>query len=400
MREARRANLLDITSTFTLVLSIGWIVSACFHYIHGTYLSEPYPRSTFLFRPEVFGTDLTVILDAISGAGPYSSVHSVYFPFAYVPLYPIAHWSKTSVYWVLFGPFFVSICALFWRVSVGVPTRTRIQLTALMILSYPVLFCFDRGNLEALVFLGVLAAGAAYFRGCNRWAAVIIGLTAAIKGYPILLALVFLKDRDWKSFMLCTVTAAVAALVPLAFFPGGLIVNLFGLLHNLSYFNSAYVLTDDGLRFNSSLFGLLKILFHIRPFDAGYGLYTTAYNLFSVALLAVLAAWAVIKRPASWILGSIVILYFLWVPSVSYDYKLIHLLIVAALLLRFSDSLSARGRRQIPLCLGLLLLPKAYVWITADVSIGVAINALLLPVLGALLIREQNESAVAISPSG
>jgi hypothetical protein len=72
-------------------------------------------------------------------------------------------------------------------------------------------------------------------------------------------------------------------------------------------------------------------------------------------------------------------------PQVSFDYKLLHLLLPVGLFLA-----APTGQRDTfyAVCLGLLLVPKAYGWLTHDVSVSVLLNPLLMTVVGVALIRD------------
>ncbi len=78
---------------------------------------------------------------------------------------------------------------LFWRVLVfGILTM----------LSYPVLFAVDRGNMDIIVFTVLLWFIMCYMQGRLVLAVVLVGVAVAMKLYPAPLLLLFFCDRRWR----------------------------------------------------------------------------------------------------------------------------------------------------------------------------------------------------------
>lgn len=123
---------------------------------------------------------------------------------------------------------FIAICVLgfalvAWRA--GRPSRAvrfaaTVAIVTSVVLGYPMWFTADRANIESVVW-AVSAAGLCLFlRKRSLGAAVLIGIAASIKPFPILLLLLLLRRRKYKdtaigvAVLVGIVFAAFAALGP------------------------------------------------------------------------------------------------------------------------------------------------------------------------------------------
>jgi hypothetical protein len=102
-----------------------------------------------------------------------------------------------------------------------------------VVMSYPFLFALDRGNNITIAVGLCLVAMSLEHRGKHSVAAVLIGLAAAIKIYPILFLLIFSHRRRWRYLAMGTVSAGAISLLSFSTFRGGIEENLRTLLANL-----------------------------------------------------------------------------------------------------------------------------------------------------------------------
>jgi hypothetical protein len=84
---------------------------------------------------------------------------------------------------------------------------------------------------------------------------------------------------------------------------------------------------------------------------------------------------------ALWERVALLVATLVLVPPVSYDYRLIHVLLPILLLLRFPGPV----RTAAVVLLGIVLIPKGLPVLFADVNIGTVINPLALLALGGVL---------------
>lgn len=155
-----------------------------------------------------------------SGILPFS-----YFPLAAVILGPFVlfnYWLALVLFLAagLFG--FIHVCI---RGLNHIDLKTRRTITALVLLSGPMLSTLDRGNLS-LVLVALCLAGVLHLNKEKTYlSAMLFGLAGAVKGYPILFLIIFIKRREWRQFTVGSLTFVATVLLPLAFYDRGLFDN-------------------------------------------------------------------------------------------------------------------------------------------------------------------------------
>ena len=128
------------------------------------------------------------------------------------------------------------------------------------VFTYPMLMIIDRGNIQGIT-TGFCLIGLWFFMG-NKYkaAAALIGIAAALKIYPILLMLLFLKRRRYGEFFIGCAVAAVLTLGALATFEGGIKANVIGFVGGLSSFTGGSLNPDLLIPRNHSFSSLLSYL--------------------------------------------------------------------------------------------------------------------------------------------
>jgi hypothetical protein len=116
-------------------------------------------------------------------------------------------------------------------------------------LSQPFLSILDRGNIQFLVAGFVISGLLLIDRRQTSVSPLLIGLGAALKGYPIVFALVFLRRREWRRFAIAISTAITSNTLALILFPGGLSANFRALIRQLRPFTEV---ETQWLRYNVS----------------------------------------------------------------------------------------------------------------------------------------------------
>lgn len=118
---------------------------------------------------------------------------------------------------------FLAICILgfalvTWR-SVRSNRSVRLSATAAIaitaVLGYPLWFTADRGNIEGVVWALTAAGLCLFLRRRVLGAAILIGIAASIKPFPILLLLLLLRHRKYKEAALGLATAVLLVIASL-----------------------------------------------------------------------------------------------------------------------------------------------------------------------------------------
>ncbi len=415
-------------SVLILIVIVGFFVAVCYIYARGVYLNEPYPSNTFLFVPTARFTDFTEVVREGGSLRPYLKYESAQYPLLVIAAYLFSLLPRVYSYWVyvmLWAGAFVGLAFAFLRV--GTWYERALAVFGLIFLSYPFLITIDRGNFEGLVFVLVMAFGYFFVKRKYWIAAAFLAMAAAMKLLPILLVLLFLRERKYRAVALSVLLTGALMLVSLKAFHGGVRANLDYIIHGSNLlanttFGSFTSIDKNLVQRGVSIFTLIKIVL----IETGSHVSTAPDNFLiiyvAVAGLAgvLMCAYAVFVERTLWKRVAILVFAMIMLPSISADYKLLYVFFPAFL---FIGSTEERSRLE-PVYLalfGLLLIPKSYYFFPTvlsdalprvhDISISVAINIVdmvifsLLIMLSGMLkwLRSRNthtESARRISEVG
>lgn len=375
------------------IVLAGLLGALAFHYAQRVYRHKSFPHTTFLYNPTAAGSDFSKLAEPTSRWDPYESELSVYPPLTYVPLYPFALMpGRTGLF--LFSCLFV--VGVLWFVSYQLrflPRWPRLC-AALMIglCNYAVLFCLDRGNVEAFVFLALGGFFLCYRADENskvsRLSMLFLASAIAMKIYPAVYLVLLFARRQYRAIAETLLIALTLTLLAAALLPDGVSDSLVALKVHLENFRAEYVTDIKGLQYNSSYWGLLKFLILPRgdyrePLQNALLL---PYIIASLALFAALSIYIWRVERTYWKQVTILTCTMLLLPHVSFDYRLIHLLLPVGLFL--ASNTPDRFGSLYGALWGALLIPKAYVFLVGFVSIGCVINPLIMTVLLGLIVAD------------
>jgi hypothetical protein len=232
-----------------------------------------------------------------------------------------------------------------------------------MFLSYPLIFDFQRGNVEFLVWLVSTVGVWCFFTGRTNASALFIGLAASLKLYPIIFLGLFLPRRKYGSFLLGLV--AFVAVTLLSLYAIGPTVAAASRWDNeqIAAFSKYYVGSTAGLGYDHSFFGLVKAFtWHWHPnYFAWARPYTITVAIISVALYF-LRVW---RLPLPNQILALSVLSVTLAP-VSYDYTLLNLYPALAMLAVLTLQAQRQGAR-VPhitaymVLFAIILTPESYV---------------------------------------
>ena len=254
-----------------------------------------------------------------------------------------------------------------------------------LLCSYPFAFEFEQANMEWIIWLVVVIGLWAFLHHHNYSAAVCVGIVGALKLYPVIYVALFIPRRLYRH---CALAFAVAAIVTLA---GLWLVNpdirasWTATQQGIARFNLVYIVEYREIRFDHSLFALVKFLgtFRGRPIAINNLQWGLARYL-PVAGLAGFVIWLLRIRLLP-LINQVLCLTIatILLPPVSYDYTLLHLYIPWALLVLFtldSQERLTRGLTATFCCFAILLAPETeFIW--HGQSFGGQIKAVTLLVL-------------------
>jgi hypothetical protein len=369
---------------------IGIVANFLIDQLHVQQSPIPYiQRSSWIATQVPQFSDFTQVVEIFKSLNPYGVQAGNYPP---VGFWLAAPFSWMSQYAGLFV--FLATCVGFmlWWISrsftSGLSQVERVSVIAIVFLSLPVSFAFDRANLDLLIFIMVVVATAAFQQKRNGLAAVWFGLASAAKIFPGLYLLLFLRMRKKYLALAIAVAICTTVLAMLGFdgslrqnfqhLPSALFASNPGGTVGSTYDNNSLVGAAQG--FGLAIYGLsgMETVWQaIHPFVIY--LEVTGFSFLTWYL------WR--KEQSLWRSTTLVTAAFLLLPTVSYYYELIFILIPLALFVR-EATVNARTLR-IACLFGLVLAPKAFFYIAnSQVDFSVLLTAPLLVGLAAAVIHD------------
>jgi hypothetical protein len=229
--------------------------------------------------------------------------------------------------------------------SLGISAMTAtLFLATIVVASFPVWRLIPQGNIE--LFLWIFAAGGvwAYLRGYDDAAAVLWGLAAATKLYPIIFLALFLPRLKFRALLVGVASFVGASVASLAFLGPTIAVAWKGSVTNVFGYQGMRLAewTIHDLAGNHSTFLLVKIVVMVLGKTTA-GL-TNPYYLCGAVVFAVLFFGRVRRMPvANQVL--FVSLFMVMLPTVSYFHTLVHLYAPWLLLVFLAIRAEKRGAR-------------------------------------------------------
>ena len=245
-------------------------------------------------------------------------------------------------------------------------TRARavVFVSAAAVLSWPIYFSLERGNIEALLWPGLALSTVAYFRGQWMLAAILIGMVASFKLYPVLFFALFLgprRHREMAAGLLASLVTTAGSLLYLGPTLGAAAwYTLRGIHHFTKGISSQY--NPDGLTVDHSAFVLVKLLSASHP--QSIAAYLPRYELLAGTMaLAIffMRTWKMPRANHVLMLSACMVL----LPATAFDYTLQSLYIPWAWLCLLLVAAQRSGRRipgALPamLCFAVLLAPELF----------------------------------------
>lgn len=384
MSAADRKNLIRIT------VIIGFACSVIFHYVAGAYMNMGYPYSTFLFDPRDRFHDFLNIYRATTDLNPFADPVSVYFPFTYMPVYILTFIPPFIAYAVFAAAFLAFLLAAQHRFIPAEGTIDRVlTMFSLTVLSYPVLFILDRGNLECLVFIFLWLFIYCYKNRRDTAAALFLSFAIAMKLYPGVFCVLFLADRRWKPLLLTAVSTLVLTIASAALLDGGISASLAGMQNNLLIFKAQYFESVNGLLYNSSLYVPAVLMASKFAF---MDVIPKGYPLCAIFLFILTAAYVAFREDVFWKRIALLSYMMILLPQISFDYKLIHIFL--PLLLFLGSEPRSKFDVAYSVIFGLLLIPKDYFFLVGNISINGILNSfLMLAFIGFIIADKRMEPA-------
>lgn len=384
---------------------VGFFLAVGYHATLGS-IGMDWPWNTFLFLPgDRFNDWHNSVAQTASGHPYYSSgpALATYFPVTYVLLrVGVGYSAVTSIciYFSISIPLLVLTASLLRTQfrehsfdSVAHYVKDIVLLVAASLISYPVLFALDRGNVD--LWIALLSALFVITQRTRFELAGLLCLSLAIslKGYPAVFLLLLVSDLKYKSAMFCLILTLLMSGISLYFMWDGFGRNLNGFLNNLNSYYRVYVIGGGSLFASSDPYNAARLIYFefvgvwqklVSSNFVPLGLEAVStsilriYSLLSLSF-AILTAFFVLAIPAMrWKKVTALCLVAIIFPNVANDYKLCFLF--PGLYLLLMEKEFSRSERISFVLFCLLMVPKSYFFVHGK-PISMFINPLLLVAL-------------------
>ena len=229
-------------------------------------------------------------------------------------------------------------------IGAGMSRATVTRFLAIsLVTSYPLLFSFERGNMETLIAIFITLGVWAFCTGRLTWAAVLWGVFGAVKLYPLLLAALFLSRRQYRAFALTIVTAAATTLASLWYIGPTIAQARAGIqMGTNGFLQSSTFNVTNALCWDHSIFATVKLVCARAHTD--YAHLLSPFLLIAGAIMLVLYFARIRTLP---IANQVLILSLCEVllPPSSYDYTLLQLYGAWGVLVWMAVRCARAGRR-------------------------------------------------------
>ncbi|MBV9576516.1 MAG: DUF2029 domain-containing protein [Gammaproteobacteria bacterium] len=334
---------------------------------------------------------------------------AVYYPSVYWLFYPFAQMEKNFSFILFNAIFFINLYlfALYYVSDTNAHSQKftyQVFIIPIVFLSFPVLYCFDRGNFEMMIF--VLLSWSIIFFSQQRYylSAIFLACAASTKIFPILFLLLFIKQKQFKPAIFTCVLFSLLCILPLFTLHGGFIANLSTVMTNTHHLaQSSFML--EGVRQTVSLMALFKISYLVQHPHATYNQFAQYvlfispwYAMMTAVLTGLVSLYILACEETLWKQTMLITAMMLLFPPVSYDYKLIYLFIPLFLYLNHAEKEKDPCNLFYIIFFTLLLIPKNYHIFhlslkyylgrldSLDISVSIFIDIFILTIFSMMLI--------------
>jgi hypothetical protein len=409
------------------IIFAGFIIAVIYHYVLGTAFNLKYPYNTFLFYPQACFSDFTDFYRVFkySNFNPYVQTWYPgvnYFPFGeFVPYLFTKIPVLVSLTIFMFGSItyygvynFINIKKNLLENKASLITKFSI----ISFLSYPFLIWYDRANFEIFIFI-FLSLSVYFFTKKNfLTSALILSIPIAIKGFPILFLILFLKEKKYKEIFYCLLLTFILTVMSIILMEGDFVSNIIYYKKHLNFYISNYAINNSGLGWGSSLFSAVKlIIFGIKGLFAPiyYQLGNTSFylpslifknsaaiiptiakslnifNIFAVVTILSTMCYIFFIEKELWKQILLIIICAIIFMPVSGDYKLLHLYIPLWLFINAQNP--SKTDLFYTILFGLILIPKSYIQVLNPLgynhfSISILLNPLILLAMLVIVVAE------------
>lgn len=219
-------------------------------------------------------------------------------------------------------PFIVlllGVIILLWELLKRSYGRNNVESTIFalsMIMSGPILFTIERGNMILLAFVFILIFGL-YYNSENKWlrylAYIALAISSAIKIYPALFGVLIISHKRWKETIVAIALGVGFFVLPFVKFGG--VSSIVALYNNIV--SASPVLANRGTGYNFSFLNIIKIV------QTLFGNVDTQPSEVVRLVSFFIPIFIYLFNSEEWKRLYAITLFCIWVPEFSYTYTLV-----------------------------------------------------------------------------
>lgn len=319
---------------FSIITLLGFTFGVIYHYVLGFYMHKQGSYTSFLYPHEWAFCDFFSILSSIKDLKPYQDVSmwSVYFPLNYIFMLPFAFIkNKILTYSIYISGFLVYLITMNTKMfsSKNLTKFQNVQnVFIITVLSYPVLYCLDKGNFDMYLFVLLGFWTFAFQKGQYKLSAVLLAIINAMKPFTVYFLLLYLMKKRYKEFFLSIVLTAILVIGGFLIIPDNIAKEVSMFLQSVIFYKQLYThQAQIGMAFVSSLYMPLKaLLLHFTVSVKNVATFNVIYDIFCqfITIATLIFVW---REKTFWKQLTLLVCNFLLLPYCTYDYKFIFLFI-------------------------------------------------------------------------
>lgn len=281
-----------------------------------------------------------------------------YFPLAAVLMGPFVlfdYWLACTLFISLGVIGFFLVC---WRGLSHLNQHSRKVIITLVFLSGPMFSVIDRGNISLFLTLICIAGVLQLPKGNYYKSAIFWGIAGAMKGYPVLYLLIFVRRRQWKTLAVGMATFFLGITIPLGFYGNGF-------LNNLKEMVSQFIVASSQQRaanvraYNSSLlsfFDTLRTSFG-GHFDLSFQFLISNYSIIALIVTITFLIFSMSRHATDFESLLLITVTVCLIPQTISFYVLL-LYFVPLLFYWASDLSCTRNKNGLMLLIAIIMVPK------------------------------------------
>lgn len=371
--ERTKTNSKKIIIILSIVM-IGMVIGILIYLICG---------KSFLFLKDYRYSDYMDTIKTIR-AGVYSGERGVarnYFPFIYIVVTVFDLFIKNPMISYIIT-FIISCIFMIFSYYIFLKDEKNITFFAMLLItfcSYPIMYEFDRANVEYIVLAFLMLFFIFYKKEKYKIAAVLLSLPICMKLYPAVFILLFLQKRRIKEFFIC-VFSTILVMCFSYILLGGTIESLPIAIENFKGFSSNIGGTLQGVQYNHTLWGFSNFCNLLINGQLLNSASMASYTITIIIIAILLALYLIFMEKEEWKIITILTIMMITFPHVSFDYTLMHMYIP---ILYFVTAENTKKWEQITysILLALTMIPMNYfqgIYNFTTLNIGLLIRPIIL----------------------